>query len=170
MTPFIRAQHDPQALAATRADLLAKPNEFFAGLFHGRIPTLAEKVQLIQQSLARMEASPVFTNDLYVVQVETTMPFIHLIIRRHDWDTCKDWRHFQQIKNLLVGVENEAVELFPAESRLIDTANVYHLWVHADPSFRFPLGLPHRLVSSQPIAGDQQRVVQQQQQQHQHAA
>ena len=41
----------------------------------------------------------------------------------------QDWRHFQQIKNELAGPEREAVELYPAESRKIDTSNKWHLWV-----------------------------------------
>jgi hypothetical protein len=39
-----------------------------------------------------------------------------------------DWRHKQYIKNQLAGPEEEAVEIFPAESRLIDGANQFHLW------------------------------------------
>lgn len=39
-----------------------------------------------------------------------------------------DWRHFQEIKNYLVGEEVEAFELYPAESRLIDPSNYYTLW------------------------------------------
>jgi hypothetical protein len=31
------------------------------------------------------------------------------------------------------------------------------LWVHTDASFRFPLGLPARLVTAHPIGGDRQR-------------
>lgn len=39
-----------------------------------------------------------------------------------------DWRVMQGIKNALVGPEAEAVELFPAESRLVDESNQFHLW------------------------------------------
>ena len=41
----------------------------------------------------------------------------------------KDWRHFQQIKNEIAGEEREAVEIYPAESRKVDTSNKWHLWV-----------------------------------------
>jgi len=30
---------------------------------------------------------------------------------------------------MIVGEEHEAFEVYPAESRLVDTANQYHLWV-----------------------------------------
>jgi hypothetical protein len=59
-----------------------------------------------------------------------------------------DWRDLQRIKNELVGPECEAVELYPAESRLVDTANQYHLWADADPTYRFGLGFNMRLTSS----------------------
>lgn len=65
---------------------------------------------------------------------------IHLSIKRIDRQPVHDWRDLQDIKNQLVGEENEAVELYPAESRLIDSANQYHLWVLADPAIQFPFG------------------------------
>lgn len=39
-----------------------------------------------------------------------------------------DWRDFQNIKNDLVGVDWEAIELYPAESRKMDPSNYYMLW------------------------------------------
>jgi hypothetical protein len=157
MSPFLRAQYSQESLAATENDLMSKPLEFFAPMFGGRLPSVPEKIECVRNAVRNMATAPVFTNDTYTVQMEQVGPFVHLSIRRNNWDTCKDWRHFQQIKNMLVGAENEAVELFPAESRLVDTANVYHLWVHADAAFRFPLGLPSRLVTAVPIGGDRQR-------------
>lgn len=71
---------------------------------------------------------------------------IHLNCRRVDREPCHDWRELQLIKNCLVGPEHEAVELYPAESRLTDTANNYHLWVLAKPGMRFPFGFADRAV------------------------
>lgn len=62
-----------------------------------------------------------------------------LSIKRNDQRAVLDWRHLQQIKTELVGAENEAVQLFPAESRVMDTANQFHLFVFADP---WPVGIP----------------------------
>jgi hypothetical protein len=45
----------------------------------------------------------------------------------------------QRIKNELSGTATEAVELYPAESRLADTANQYHLWC-VEPGVHFPFG------------------------------
>jgi len=70
-----------------------------------------------------------FKNNLYTVFVRHMTPdTMHLSIKRNDRQPCKDWRHFQRIKNEMAGPEWEGVELYPAESRLIDTANQYHIW------------------------------------------
>ena len=57
----------------------------------------------------------------------------YITIKRKDKKAVHDWRHFQQIKNELVGNEVEAIEIYPKESRLHDTVNQYHL-------FCLPLG------------------------------
>lgn len=69
---------------------------------------------------------------------------IHLSIKRHDKEPCHDWRDFQRIKDDIAGEEWEAVELYPAQSRLVDNANQYHLWAFP---FHFPFGFPKRLVT-----------------------
>lgn len=83
-------------------------------------------------------------NDTYQVAkryLDSERRYIHLNIRRRDGGPIlRDWRHFQTIKNELVGEECEAIELYPAESRLVDTSNKYHLFAIADPTFRFPFG------------------------------
>jgi len=56
--------------------------------------------------------------------------FWHLSIRRQDRQPITDgWQALQNIKNDICGPEREAVELYPAESRRVDAANQYHLWV-----------------------------------------
>lgn len=89
-----------------------------------------------------------FINDIYQVQVRTVdYPLLQLNIRRRDGKPIfRDWRHFQQIKNEIVGPECEAVELYPAEERLVDQGNKYHLFAIADPKFRFPFGWQERTV------------------------
>lgn len=56
-----------------------------------------------------------------------------------------DWRELQRIKNELCGEECEAVEIYPAESRLHDSADQYHLWVFPKGE-RIPLGFADRIV------------------------
>jgi len=94
-------------------------------------------------------------NDLYQVQVrEYGETGVHINIRRIDGAPCiRDWRHFQQIKNEILGEECEAVELYPAESRKVDTSNKYHLFGYRDPAFRFPLGMWERDVDYNTTGG-----------------
>lgn len=103
---------------------------------------------------ADLAGSPeVWLNDTYQVVVRRWIispgwPVMHhLSIKRIDKDVIRDWRHLQEIKNQIVGPENEAVELFPAESRLVDSANQFHLFAIAQPGIRFPFGFQSRLVS-----------------------
>lgn len=62
---------------------------------------------------------------------------LHIHYHRRDRAPIRDWRIGQRIKNQLAGPEWEAVEIYPAESRLVDSANEYHLW--AVP-WAFPFG------------------------------
>jgi hypothetical protein len=82
-------------------------------------------------------------NDLYRVLVVkgkswNERPVIQLSIKRHDGKPIDSWSDKQMIKNQLVGDECEGVEIYPAESRLNDQVNAYHLWVVDDCNFRFP--------------------------------
>lgn len=81
---------------------------------------------------------------------------VHLSIKRNDRRVIHDWRDLQRIKNELFGPEEEMVEIYPAESRLVDTANQYHLWgVRGVP---ITLGYHDgRLVSEDESMGNKQR-------------
>jgi hypothetical protein len=87
----------------------------------------------------------VFENSRYVVHVRiedeelgTDGP-LHLSIRDHGRTARHDWREFQRIKNDLVGDEREALEIYPRNSRIVDTSNQFHLWV-MPAGFDIPLG------------------------------
>jgi hypothetical protein len=95
-------------------------------------------------------------NDVYtVIRLEAasttgeTDPAVYLSIRRNDRRPARDWRDFQRIKNQLAGPEYEGIELYPAESRLIDSANQYHLWCFP---FQMPFGYNERDVQTQAVA------------------
>jgi hypothetical protein len=61
----------------------------------------------------------------------------------------------QRIKNELVGKEHEAVELYPAESRKVDSSNQYHLWVLVEKGLKFPFGYTTRdVLSPEALAAD----------------
>jgi len=132
-----------------RRMFLSKPLSFYSQFFNGRIPTMDEALYYIEGCVQRMTGAHLYENDLYLVQLFSRPPFFQLNIRRRDGQPCKDWRHFQQIKNEIMGPQCEAVELFPAEDRLIDTGNEYHLWGYAQPDHRFPFGFDRRVVLSE---------------------
>jgi hypothetical protein len=129
-----------------RAAMLAQPCEFYKAFFNGRTPTVTEKAFFVEEAIQRMTSINLYENDIYRVQVKHSPPFIHLNIRRRDKKTCNEWQDFQRIKNELVGPEHEAIQLFPAESRLVDTGNEYHLWVYVDTKARFQFGFRERFV------------------------
>jgi hypothetical protein len=151
MTPFVRIEREAAMSMEQRLALLQQPDDFFKRFFEGRLPSIEEKMMCVEQMVQRMAYPHIFRNNLYHVEIMPGQPFIHVDISRHDRGSCKNWRHFQQIKNELIGPEHEAIELFPAESRLVDAGNEYHLWVHATPQYRFPLGFPARLVLEEPV-------------------
>jgi hypothetical protein len=152
MTPFIEVPRDPAAAMRQRTELLSKPPDFFRQFCGGRIPTPVERMRMVEEAVNDSTPARIFRNELYLVQVGGTPPYLRLTIWRHDRQACQNWRHLQQIKNELIGPEHEAVELFPAESRLVDTANEYHLWVHVDPHFRFPFGFEARCVMEEGLS------------------
>lgn len=104
----------------------------------------------------------IFLNSRYQVNIRLMPPvepfgrILWLSIKRRDKRSLHDWRDIQRIKNELVGAEFEAVEIYPAESRLHDTANQYHLWVFAD-GYKLPIGFADRQVSEVMSHGSVQR-------------
>lgn len=50
------------------------------------------------------------------------------------------WRIKQEIKDELFGKDRVAIEIFPEEKRLVDTCDVYHLWI-LPKKFKMPFGI-----------------------------
>jgi hypothetical protein len=71
----------------------------------------------------------------------------HLSFRRLDRQPVgrEHFRDFQRIKNELLGPEACAFEIYPAESRLADTSNQFHLFAYDDLR-SFPFGFINRGV------------------------
>lgn len=150
MQPFQRVPRDATTAMEQRCTLMAQPPEYFQNIFGGRTPSLPEKLVWIEERVRESASWITYRNNIYLVVIEMSSPLIHACIRRHDRKPCTDWNHMQQIKSELIGPEHEAVELFPAESRLINTANEYHLWAHPKAGFRFPFGFSwDRFVTQQ---------------------
>jgi hypothetical protein len=91
--------------------------------------------------IAEAAGAEVWKNNRYTVTVtrreDGTVQ--ELSIRRNDRRAARDWRDFQRIKSQIAGPDAEAVELYPAEDRLMDTANQYYLWCFP-PGHRVPIG------------------------------
>lgn len=109
-----------------------------------------------QFQIERMRKQRTYLNDLYQVDV-TDVPaqpdinwpaMLGISIKRRDKEPIHDWRQLQEIKNAIIGPGHEAVELYPAESRKVDTANQYYLFALKDPTLRFPFGFTHREIAT----------------------
>jgi len=85
---------------------------------------------------------------IYVSANDAVPGLVWLSIKRIDKESIHDWREFQEIKNELVGKECEGVELYPAESRCVDMANQYHLWVFDKAGYRLPFGFDERAIGT----------------------
>lgn len=64
---------------------------------------------------------------------------IHAAIRNKN-NTDIPWAKKQWIKNSLFGEHLTAIEVYPKKDRLIDEANMYHLWIF-EKRFELPFGI-----------------------------
>lgn len=85
-----------------------------------------------------------YLNNRYSVQiseVDTEWGMVlHLWVRRHDGAMPSSWSDLQRIKTESAGPERVAVQVFPSESGLVDSANMAHLWVLPE-NMVLPFGL-----------------------------
>ena len=69
------------------------------------------------------------SNGLYAVLIRRLEGgVIHLAIRTAS-QAEPPWRDLQRIKGELFGGDRVAIQICPAQERLIDAADMYHLWV-----------------------------------------
>ena len=130
LVPAVPVLPSPEYLAALRAEAARQ----------GADPAIVDDELAADRELWR--------NDRYTVLVRRHDEgwVTYLSVRRNDRKPDMPWRHLQRIKNELAGDEAEAVELFPAESRLVDTANQRWLWC-LRPGDRVPVGFQTRSVT-----------------------
>jgi hypothetical protein len=142
MTPFLPADVPPETIKRVLAEHMAERSNG-TGDFAEKLRSMT--VEQITEMVEAEATKEIYINDLYQVAVKRFLdngPFagvIHLSIKRRDKEVIHDWRHLQQIKNMIAGDELEAVEIYPPESQLIDSANQYHLWV-LPPGYHMPFG------------------------------
>jgi hypothetical protein len=103
-----------------------------------------------QLTSRRNERAPfnVYQNREYiaaVAEVDTQHSYFgvvtYLVCARRDGEPVHSWLDLQRIKSTLVGEELVAIEVYPPDSHLLDTANCYHLWVLPGHRRDFPLDL-----------------------------
>ena len=125
-----------------------------------------ERIEIDQERIKQLGTDEVWVNNSFQVivyrnpaeapelpQSNSGWPnMVWLSIKRTDQEAIHDWRELQEIKNQIIGHENEAVEVYPAESRMVDTANQFHLWVFTDPEVRLPFGFQMRAVTGSEMA------------------
>ena len=162
VTPFDRERDVEKAFSVVRRDIAKKGDTVEVGVFPPEnvsseqpwtpfeLAVPADDTPILEDRIGKPKA--IYLNSRYTVFVYEANtgpewpPMIHLSIKRNDKEVIRDWRELQRIKNELVGPENEGIELFPAESRLVDTANQYHLFVLVNKDRRFPFGWETRLT------------------------
>lgn len=97
---------------------------------------------LARETYEDLARGDLFENETYrVLSNERAQGITQLSIWRHDREPAHNWRDFQAIKNQLCGEEREAMELYPAQSRVVDYVNQYHLWV-MPAGMTIPIGFP----------------------------
>jgi hypothetical protein len=85
-----------------------------------------------------------YRNNLFLVGVrpaEQPDGWLHLLVKRCDDSLAIGWPDLQRIKDEIVGPECEAVELFPANARLIHMGDTRHMWANPDPNDRLHVGM-----------------------------
>jgi len=155
MTHFVKAKVANEEKTKVRDSFLqqwrAKQDPIYSLLGTDDEAEAISKFDAIADAEAALD---MYINDTYQVAIRDMGEFLHLSIKRLDREPIHDWRELQQIKTELVGPECEAVELYPAESRVIDTANQFHLWACKDPTFKFPFGFDSKRVVTDTPLGD----------------
>ena len=111
--------------------------ELVASVFH----------EFNEERCTKRKCDMIFENSRYIVLVYKPYDDIVWLSFRGQNNSAhdRDWRDYQRIKNELCGTDCEGIEIFPQESRLVDTANQFHLWVF-EPSKSLGIGYPSRDV------------------------
>jgi hypothetical protein len=111
---------------------------------------------------SRDPESIIFKNSRYQVHIHRMKAkndapdLLHLSFKRLDSGIFIPYRDKMRIKDELIGSEYEAIEIYPARSREVDSANQYHLWIIDDSTYRFPFGFSTRMVTEESVDGSTQ--------------
>jgi len=105
----------------------------------------------------------IFRNNIFEVWVtihkmlddDDNPPIAELSVKRRDKLAIdyNHWRTLQRIKNELLGINADGAMLYPAASRVMDSANQYRIYA-LPPGIMMPFGDKARLVTSKALGGD----------------
>ena len=124
----MRKLDNPNRVEITRETVKRSYKQFKKILKENGHPTKDLTLAGMRRQMELSNKEDVYVNDLYEVHVDYDFDIPHLSIKNKEKSTDIPWQHKQWIKNDILGEEFEACELFPDESRLLNTANQYHLW------------------------------------------
>jgi len=97
-------------------------------LLKGKVPREEAKRQA-RAAIAETLQTPVYLSEDYQVLLMTRGPLaVHLSVRRRDNQAMQSRRDLIEIAEAFALPNSVYVELYAAESRVVDTANQYHLW------------------------------------------
>lgn len=103
----------------------------------GQTMTFGEAMKLVERDTRDRNVG----NEVYAVAVgDDFAPWVHLSWKRHDKAAIRYWSHVLSMKDQIVGRDVEALELFPSEARLVDTANQFHLFACPPAEWQIPFG------------------------------
>jgi hypothetical protein len=115
---------------------------------------MSDHARALKEKLGDTLEVPTYRNSRYTVEVreleaenpDEVTKCVYLSIKRNDKDAIgkERFRDFQRIKNELVSPEAEGIEIYPAESRLVDASNQYHMYCLVGA--RIPFGFQERLI------------------------
>lgn len=100
--------------------------------------TKFEQCDLSLASFVPKGMTRAYRNNRYTVMIydnaETTHgPATQVLIQNHtNTPIVNHWKEIQRIKNEIFGLEVMAIEYFPPESELIDTHNIYWIFIFND--------------------------------------
>jgi len=126
-----------QPLHQTSPDILKQKNSAKVALVKSEFPMLSD-----DEIKHQIRCDEMWGNDRYTVTIthldsRERDGYLEVGVHNHNRTTIMPWSHMQQIKNEIAGPEREAVMMYPAESRLVDTANEY--WIYVYPIGEAPM-------------------------------
>jgi hypothetical protein len=116
-----------------RETLLQQGPEYCASLHGGRIPNGADWLQWVEMAIAKMTTPFQFSNGEWMVRIFSDPGFRVVNFWRISRGTKRRIGELEYISDVFAS--GVSYELYPAESRLVNSGNEYHLWAAVEPEW-----------------------------------